>query len=114
MLRRNLLRSLMATPLAGWLRPWMPLSFGGAGSQEVNAAAIYRKAFGWAEGLRSEDLDLLRGAATIALDERRIVALTRQARPALKAIREAAAIDRCCWGAEIISPGDLGKDHLDV
>ena len=114
MLRRDLLRALMATPLAGWLRPWMPRAFGGAASEGPNAAAIYRRAFGWAEGLRPEDSERLREAATIALDDRHIDALIQQAGPALEAIREAAAIGRCHWGIETVSCDDLGKGRLNV
>ena len=55
MIRRNLLRALMATPLAGRVRQWIPPTFGGAEFQERNAARIYRRVFGWAECLRAED-----------------------------------------------------------
>ena len=44
----DLLRALMATPLAGWLRPWRRPAFGGAAIPRTNAAVIYRMAFGWA------------------------------------------------------------------
>jgi hypothetical protein len=113
MFRRDLLRSLMATPLAGWLRPWVPrAAFGGAASQEPNAAAIYRRALGWAESLRPEDVQRLSGVATIALDDRHIDTLIEQAAPALEAIREAAAIGRCHWEVETLSGDDLGKGRL--
>jgi hypothetical protein len=115
MFRRDLLRSLMATPLAGWLRPWASrAAFGGEASQEPNAAAIYRQAFGWAEGLRPEDAGRLSGLATIALDDRHVDALIQRADPALKAIREAAAIGRCHWEVEILSCDDLGKGRLSI
>ncbi len=115
MFRRDLLRSLMATPLAGWLRPWVPrAAFGGEASQEPNAAAIYRRAFDWAEGLRPEDARWLFGAATIALDDRRIDALIQQAGPALAAIREAAAIGRCHWEEKTLSSQGLGKGRLSI
>src|SRR3954447_8823604 len=114
MLRRDLLRALVTTLLAGWLGPWMPRAFGIAASEEPNAAAIYRRAFGWAEGLSSGDRERLRGAATIPLDDRRIDPLLRQAAPALEAIREAASIGRCHWGIEVLSCDDLGKDRLGV
>src|SRR4051812_43351476 len=100
MLRRDLLRALTTTPLAGWLGPWLPRGFGGAVGEEPNAAAIYRGAFGWAHGLRPQDRERLRGAETIPLDDRRIDALIKQAAPALGAIREGAAIRRCYWGIE--------------
>ena len=86
----------------------------GVDSQEADAAAIYRTVFGWTKGLRPEDSERLRKAATIAIDDPKIDALIRQARPALKALREAAAIRRCDWGIEPISADDLGKGHLDV
>jgi len=113
MFRRDLLRSLMAAPLAGWLRPWATrVAFGGEASQEPNAATIYRRAFGWAEGLRPEDAARLSAVTTIALDDRRIDALIQQADPALAAIQEAAAIGRCHWEVETLSCEDLGKGRL--
>ncbi len=69
MLRRDLLRALMATPLASWLRPWVPPAFGGVAAEGPNAAEVYRKAFGWAEGLRPEESERLRKAATLAIDD---------------------------------------------
>ena len=46
MRRRNLLRTLMATPLAGWIRPWVPPSFGRATTDGANAADSYIAEFG--------------------------------------------------------------------
>jgi hypothetical protein len=114
MLRRDLLRALMAMPLTGWLRPWVLPAFGGAATERPNAANVYRKAFGWAEGLRPEDSERLRKAATIAIDDPHIDALIEQARPALEAIRAAAAIDQCRWGNETVTIDDLGKGRLNV
>jgi hypothetical protein len=79
-----------------------------------DAADVYRKVFGWAEGLGPEDSERLRKAATIAIDDQHVGALIQQARPVLKAIREAAALDQCRWGTETITCDDLGKDHLNV
>ena len=112
MLRRDLLRALMATPLAGWLRTWKPPASGVALTEEPNAAVIYRKMFGWSQGLRPGDSERLRKAATIAIDDPHIDALIREAGPVLEAIREAASIRRCHWETEILSSDDLGKDHL--
>ena len=79
-----------------------------------NAADVYRKAFGWSEGLGPEDSERLRKAATIAIDDPHVFALIQQAHPVLEAIREAAAIDRCRWGTETVTSDDLGKGHLNV
>ncbi|GAC1449881.1 MAG: hypothetical protein NVSMB9_33970 [Isosphaeraceae bacterium] len=114
MLRRDLIRALMATPLAAWLRPWMPPTFGGAAIGEPNAAVIYRKVFGWTIGSRPEDRERLRKAATTEIDDPIIDVLIRKNIPVLKAIREAAAIHRCDWSTENITSDDLGKGHLDV
>src|SRR5689334_17481489 len=115
MFRRDLLRSLMATPLAGWLSPCVPrVTFGGEASPEPNAAAVYRRAFGWAEGLAPDDVARLSSVATIVIDDRHIGALIRQAQPVLEAIREAAAIGRCRWEAESLSCEGLGKGRLSV
>jgi hypothetical protein len=114
MLRRNLLLALMATPLASWLKPWMPSASGGAATEGPNAADIYRKAFGWAEGLRPEESERLRKAVTGAIDDRHVSTLIQRARPVLEAIREAAAIDQCRWGTETVATDDLGKGHLNA
>ncbi len=113
MLRRDLLRALMATPLAGWLRPWLRPACGGA-AEGPNAATVYRKAFDWAAHLPSDDSERLRKAANITTDDPRVVALIDQAGPAIEAIREAAALDRCRWGNEVVTTDELGKGHLDV
>ena len=102
MLRRDLLRSLLAMPLPGWLRHGMPRLFSRADSQETDAAALYRSAFGWTKGLRSEVSDRLRNAATIAVDGPDIDALIRHARSALKSLRKAAVMRQCDWGVEPI------------
>ena len=113
MLRRDLVRALMATPLAGRLRPWVPPAFGGAAIEGPNAAVLYRRAFEWAEGLRPEDSERLRKAASIAIDDPQVGALIQQARPVLEAIREAASIDQCRWGIETVTSDDLGKGYLN-
>jgi hypothetical protein len=104
----------MVTPLAGWLRPLVPTAFGGAPTEGPNAAVVYRKAFGWAEGLGPEDSERLRKPATIAIDDQHVAALIQQARPALEAIREAAAIGQCRWGTVTVTSDDLGKGHLNA
>ena len=114
MLRRHLLRGLMATPLASWLRPWVPSAFGGTATGGPNAADVYRRAFIWADGLLPEQSERLREAVTIAIDDQHVGAMIQQVRPVLKAIREAAAIDQCRWGAETVVSDDLGKGHLNV
>jgi hypothetical protein len=115
MLRRDLLRALMATPLTSWLRPWLlPSAFGGTATAGTNAADFYRKAFDWAEGLSPKQSEQLRKAAKIASDERWVGAMIKQARPVVKALREAAAIDHCHWGAEIVTSDDLGQGHLNI
>jgi hypothetical protein len=114
MLRRNLLRALMATPLASWLGPWVPPAVGGTATEGPNAADFYRKAFGWAEGLRPEDSERLRKATTSAIDNPYVDALIQQARPALEAIREAASTDRCRWGTETVTSDEIGKGHLNA
>ena len=114
MFRRELLR-LLATPLAGWLRPWIPLTaFSGDVSQESNAATIYQEAFGWAQTLTPADTKRLCMVATIALDDRRLDGLIQQAGPALVAIRKAAGMCRCDWGMEIRSCDDLANGRLSV
>jgi hypothetical protein len=114
MFRRELLRALMATPLVSWLRPWVPSAFGGAATTGRNAADLYRKAFDWAEGLLPEQSKQLREVVTVAIDEQWVGAMFKQARPVLKAMRDATAIDQCRWGAETIKSDDLGKGHLNV
>jgi hypothetical protein len=114
MLRRDLLRAWMATYLRGWLRRWDLPRAGGAATEGPNAADVYRRAFDWAEGLRPEESERLRKAATIAIHDQDVSALIQQARPALEAIREAAALDRCRWGTETVTSDDLGKGHLDA
>ncbi len=114
MLRRDLLRAWMATPLAGWLRPWMSRVFDGAAFEGPNAAAIYRRAFDWSAALRPGDSELLRQGTAAAIDDPRVDDLIRQGRFALEAIREAASIGRCRWDGESTSLDDLGKGHLNV
>jgi hypothetical protein len=114
MLRRDLLRSLLAMSLPDWLRHMLRRPFSGADSNLADAAAIYRSAFGWTKGLRPEDSERLRKAATIAVHGPSIDALIRHARPALKSLRKAAAMRQCDWGVEPMSANDLGKGRLDV
>ena len=114
MLRRDLLRALMATPLARRLRPWIPSEFFVVATEGPNAADLYRKAFGWAKGLGSEDRERLRKAATVAIDDQCVSALIEQARPVLEALRAAAAIDECRWGVEPVTGHDLVKGHFNV
>jgi hypothetical protein len=114
MLRRDLLRALVTTPLTVWLRPWMPRAFVGKSIPEPNAAAIYRTLFGWVERLREEEAQRIRNTATLAIDEPRIRGLLEQPVPVLKAMREAASIDHCDWGIETVGLADLCKGHLNA
>jgi hypothetical protein len=114
MFRRDLLRCLMATPLRRWLRPWAQSVFDAAATEVPNAADLYRKAFGWAEGLRPEESERLREAAKISIDDQRVCAMIQQVRPVLKAVRQAAALDQCRWGTGTVTSDDLGKGHLNV
>jgi hypothetical protein len=114
MLRRDLLRALVTTPLTVWLRSWMPRAFVGRSIREPNAAAIYRTLFGWVEGLRAEESERIRNTATLAIDDPRIRDLLEQAVPVLKAMREAASIGRCDWGIEPVGLADLCKGRLNV
>ncbi len=112
MLRRDLLRALMTTPLTAWFKPWMPRTFGGAKIEQANAAAIYRKVFGWAEGVR-KDWDRLSKAATIAIDDPHVIALLQQASPVLRSLREAATIAECHWDNEAVRYDEIGRDYLN-
>lgn len=114
MFRRDILRTLMGTLLAGWLRPNMPSAIGSMATEDANAADEYRKMFGWTKDLPPGDSECLRKAATIEIDDQRIGALVEKARPVLEAIRKAATIDQCRWGDEIVSSNDLGKGRLDT
>jgi len=114
MRRRDLLRLLLAAPPVAWLQPWMPPALGGAAVEDANAAAVYQKAFAWAETLRPEFRNRLREAATRPIDGRIVEDLIRDAQPALKAIREADAIASCRWNSEVLLPEDLGKGRLSV
>jgi hypothetical protein len=114
MLRRDLLRAVMATPLTGWLRPWSPSAFGHATVDEPNAAAVYRRAFDWAKALPPGSSQQLREGLDRAIDDRHLDDLIHAARPALEAIREAKAIPDCDWGPEIVSASDLLKGRLDA
>jgi hypothetical protein len=64
--------------------------------------------------LGPKDSERLRKAAKCAIDDPNVFALIEWARPALEAIREAATLDRCDWGKEIVTSDDLGADHLDA
>jgi hypothetical protein len=114
MLRRDLIRALLLTPLANRLRQWMPPTFVGVVSHTPGAAAIYRKAFAWAEGLTPEDSVWLREAGTVAIEDRSVVALIQQAGPALKGIRTAASIGWSDWGMKTVSGDDLGIGNLVI
>ncbi len=111
--RRRLLRTLVATPLADWLRTWLPREFVASAIQEPNAAAIYRNVFGWSNTMPADDRERLRNAATIAIDDPRIVDFLKQTRPVLSSMREAAKLDHCDWGIDTVGVGDINKGHLD-
>ncbi len=114
MLRRDLLRTWIATPLVGWLRRWPRIASADAPIEVPNAADAYRKAFGWVKGLRPEESAWLRKSETVAIEDRQVETILKQARPALRAIREAAKLDRCDWGTETVTSEMLGKGHFDV
>jgi hypothetical protein len=114
MIRRELLRLLLATPLAGWIRPWVSAPPAGAGALEPNAAALYRKAFVWAAGLPSGDHEWLRNIATRPVDDPDFDRILQDAGPVLEAVREATAIPRCQWEHEILAVGDLNRDQLNI
>jgi hypothetical protein len=114
MLRRDLLRSLLALPLPGWLTQRLPRLMLREDGLEANAATIYRHSIDSVKGLHDGSSELLRQPATVAIDDSRIRALLRQAQPAVNAIRKAAALDPCDWGPGPDSAKDLCKDRLDV
>lgn len=114
MLRRCLLRTWIATPLLGWLGRWPQLAPAGVPTEAPNSADAYRKAFDWVKGLRPEESAWLRKSETVAIGDRQVETIIKQARPALRAIREAAKLDRCDWGTETITSGMLGKGHVDA
>jgi hypothetical protein len=107
MLRRTLLRALLASPLPAWLG--LP-----ACGEEANAAEVYRRAFAWSRGVTAEDAERFRGALAGSLDDPRLRRLLRGARPALGAIRDAARIEACAWGPGPVAADELGQDRLDV
>jgi len=114
MLRRHLLRTWIATPLIGWLRLWPRFASAGAPIDGPNAAEAYRKAFVWVKGLRPEESAWLRKSEAIAIEDRQVETILKQARPALRAIREAAKSDRCDWGTGTVTSEMLGKGHFDA
>lgn len=113
LIRRDLLRALLASPPIGWLKTWIPPTTGVARSREPDAAAIYRTAFAWAEALRTEDTELLRAVVTVPLDDRRISKLIRDAGQVLESIREAAAIGGCNWGVDPVTEDHINEGHLN-
>src|SRR5262249_14489766 len=64
--------------------------------------------------LRPEESEQLRKAETIAIDDPRVGAIIQQARTALTAIHEAAALEQCLWGIDTVTIDDLGKGHLNA
>ena len=105
MLRRDLLQVLLASPLTGWVKPWIPSQVRSL-IEEPNAALSYQKAFGWSKGLQPDALERLRNCVTAPLDDPFVDILIQKARPALELIREAATIDVCRWEPEDLLPGD--------
>ncbi len=114
MLRRDWLKALAGTSLGGRLGLGWPGGFAGGSPRVVDAAAVYRRGFAWSRGLAPRIAGLLIDFSSVAIDDPEVDDLIRGARPALEAIREAASIDRCDWGPEILTPDDLGKDRLDI
>jgi len=82
-------------------------------TEGLNAAEIYLKAFDWARGLGWEDSARIRQPATVAIDDKNVVALIEQASTVLEAIRTAATIDRCDWGIETVTSEDQNDVILD-
>ncbi len=114
MFRRDLLLTMLATAPFRWFRPWVRPTLESPGTKEANAALIYQKALGWSKGLSLEDLERLRKAATIPIDDPNVAALIQKAKLALEAIREAASIGVCRWQPEnILNIDDLLKGRLD-
>jgi hypothetical protein len=114
MRRRDLVRALMTMSVVASRRPEIRPARALEATQALNAADVYRKAFEWSERLQAEQRERLRNAATIAIDDRQVRTMIQRARPALEAMREAAAIDACRWGTEPIAIDDLGKGHLNA
>jgi hypothetical protein len=112
MRRRDLLRVLMATPLTAWLRQFLPQALAGPADGEPNAAANYERARDWLDGLGKEETEFLRECEKALTDIDHADTLIRRARPALVALREAATIGRCDWGAETLTSDDLDERRL--
>ena len=108
-LRRDLLRAILTTPLLGRLRPWWPFAL----PDEPDASGAYRRAFALVDGLAPGDRDRLGPGRTIEPDDPGVDALLERARPVLEALREGSSTGGCRWG-ETLSADDLGKGHLDV
>jgi hypothetical protein len=114
MFRRELLRSLAAMCLPRWLTLFHPGERSHPFARGTDCAAIYRWAFGRMKALPPEHSDRLRMTTTAAIDDPQVRALIRETRPMLKAIRQAATIERCDWGMETVTVKDLTKGHRDV
>ena len=114
MFRRDFLRSLAAICSPRWLARGNAADRSKLLGRETDSAALYLWAFGRVRMLRPEHSDRLGMPTTVAIDDPKVGALIRQARPMLKAISQAATIERCDWGIDTVTANDLTKGHLDV
>ncbi|MHC5542324.1 hypothetical protein ACYOEI_29220, partial [Singulisphaera rosea] len=114
MRRRSFFRSLLTLPLVHRLTPWIPSAFAGELREEADAALIYSRAFDCLQTLNDEDRRITRSRESVSIDDPKVQALIEKARPALKAIREAATLARCRWEFEPRSGEDLTQGYLNT
>jgi hypothetical protein len=109
--RRLVFRSLLATPLGAWLRPWLPA--GGAGDS-TSAPAEYRRAWDWATNMTPGDRERIRirSLLDVPLDNE-LKQLVDRAAPALEAVRRGSAQRLCSWG-DVCGPDSLNNGPLDT
>lgn len=113
MLRRELLRLLASAPLLGRFRAWSGFPQASA-SDGPNAAAVYRRAFAWVDGVPSDQWGEAREALAASKLGPRVDRWIEQAQPALEALREAAKIEPCRWGDEAMSGDVIDRDRLRI
>jgi hypothetical protein len=109
--RRLVFRSLLATPLGAWLRPWLPS--GGAGDGTA-APAEYQRAWAWTAQMSPGDRERIRVRSLLALPlDNELKRLVDRAAPALEAVRRGSAQRLCSWG-DVGGPESLNKGPLDT